>query len=205
MNGGGQDASTHRTMPGPKPPERRRFTQYPADHNVSPHGNGNSIFMRMGGRLSLALLLAATAAPAGAEAPASPQLEIAGRVAHPQVLTLSDLRHFPATTVELTQTGGHGPQHATWSGVLLWTLLQRAAPVDEPGRKTTLRHTILAHGTDGYAVALAVGEIDPAFEGKQVIVALARDGAPLHSLELVVPGDRHAGRDVHDLDKVSVN
>ena len=205
MNGGGQDASTHRTMPGRSRLNGAALRNIPPTITCRRTATGTASSCAWADGFPLALLLAATAAPAGAEAPASPQLEIAGRVAHPQVLTLSDLRHFPATTVELTQTGGHGPQHATWSGVLLWTLLQRAAPVDEPGRKTTLRHTILAHGTDGYAVALAVGEIDPAFEGKQVIVALARDGAPLHSLELVVPGDRHAGRDVHDLDKVSVN
>ena len=49
-----------------------------------------------------------------------------------------------------------------------------AAPVDEPGRNTSLRHTLLAHGRDGYAVALAIGELDPHMAGKQVIVPMPR-------------------------------
>ena len=154
---------------------------------------------------ALAMLLATAAVPAAAAAPASERLEIQGRVAHPQVLTRADLERLPSTTVNLTQVSGHGPQQATYAGVLLWTLLDRASPVDEPGRKKHLRHTILAQGADDYVVALGIGEVDPKFEGKQVIVALTRNGAPMHSLELIVPGDRHAGRDVHDLDKVSVD
>ena len=151
------------------------------------------------------MLLAVVALPAVAAAPASERLEIQGRVAHPRVLTRADLEQLPSTTVNLTQISGHGPQQATYTGVLLWTLLDQASPVDAPGRKTHLRHTILAQGTDDYVVALGIGEVDPTFEGKQVIVALTRNGAPMHSLELVVPGDKSAGRDVHDLDKLSVD
>ena len=154
---------------------------------------------------ALAMLLAVVAVPAVAAAPASERLEIQGRVAHPQVLTRADLEQLPSTTVSLTQVSEHGPQQATYAGVLLWTLIDRAAPVDGPGRKTHLRHTILARGTDDYVVALGIGEIDPKFEGKQVIVALTRNGAPMRSLELIVPGDRSAGRDVHDLDELLVN
>ena len=37
-------------------------------------------------------------------------------------------------------------------------------------------------GADGYVVALAVGELDPEFEGKSVLVAYARDGKPTPGL-----------------------
>ena len=162
--------------------------------------------MSMSERLPAALaMLLAIAMPAVAAAPASDRLEIQGRVAHPQVLTRAELEQLPSTSISLTQVAEHGPQQATYAGVLLWTLLDRASLVDEPGRKTHLRHTILAGGTDGYVVALGIGEVDPKFEGKQVIVALSRDGTPMQSLELIVPGDSHAGRDVHNLDRLSVN
>ncbi|WP_428377554.1 molybdopterin-dependent oxidoreductase [Lichenicoccus sp.] len=155
--------------------------------------------------LLLGLLQAAGAGAAAADATTLQRLEIQGRVAHPQVLTVTDLKHLSPTTVTLTQVAEHGPQTATYTGVLLWTLLDRASLVDEPGQKTHLRHTILARGTDDYAVAFGLGEVDPKFEGKPVIVALARNGRPMHGLELIVPGDKHAGRDVHDLDAITVN
>ena len=77
--------------------------------------------------------------------------------------------------------------------------MQAAQPLDAPGRGAPLQHTLLARGRDGYAVALAIGEIDPRMEGKSVLVAVARDGQPLPALRLVVPGDAHAGRSVRDL------
>ena len=153
----------------------------------------------------LALLSGLAGVSAAAAVPLPDGLRIQGRVAHQQILTLTDLEQLPLTTISLTQASEHGPQQVTYGGVLLWTLLDRALLVDEPGRKTHLRHIILAQGADGYAVALGVGEVDPNFEGKQVIVALTRNGAPMHSLELAVPGDRHAGRNVHDLNVITVN
>ena len=161
--------------------------------------------MRLTWRFPASLALLLGAAPAMAAAPVSQRLEIQGRVAHPQVLTVADLEHLPPTTVTVTQIAEHGSRTAAYTGVLLWTLLDRASLVDEPGHKTHLRHTILARGTDDYVVALGLGEIDPNFEGKPVLVALARNGRPMRSLELIVPGDKHAGRDVQDLDAITVD
>ena len=161
--------------------------------------------------LALALLLAAPASRAQAPdaahmdmAPAGPRadsttLAIAGRVARPSTLDIAALQAMPAASVTLDTSGEHGEHHATYTGVLLWTLLAAAGPIDEPGRKTFLQHTILARGQDGYAVALAIGELDPTFEGKQALVAYAEDDHPLPSLRLVMPGDRRGGRSVHDL------
>ena len=137
------------------------------------------------------------AGPAAAAVPI--ELAISGRVGQLRTLALADLQALPPVTVEVTYTTARGPQAATYTGALLWSLLAAAAPVDEPGRNTHLRHTLLAHGRDGYAAALAFGELDPHMAGKQVIVAYAQDGTPLPSLRLVVPGDSHAGRSVRDL------
>ena len=49
-----------------------------------------------------------------------------------------------------------------------------------------------------------MGEIDPRFEGKSVIVAYEKDGQPLASLRLIVPGDVRAGRAVRGLAELTV-
>jgi hypothetical protein len=45
-------------------------------------------------------------------------------------------------------------------------------------------------GRDGYAAVLALAEIDPEFEGKQVLLAYRRDSRPMegHALRLVGAG-----------------
>ncbi len=102
------------------------------------------------------------------------------------------------------QPGEHAGAQATYTGELLWTLVDDAGLVDEPGSKTHLRHTIIARGQDGYAVALAIGEIDPKFEGKQVIVAYEQAGKEMSGLKLVVPNDKRGGRSVKNLVSIEV-
>ena len=163
----------------------------------------------LGIRAGLFLLLAGAApslAQTGTAAPvvAAAAVSLEGRVAHPEAFTAADLKALPPTTVEVTYLTEQGSQRATFTGALLWTLLDEAGLVDEPGKRTRLQHTVLARGRDGYAVALAVGEIDPKFEGKQVIVAYAQDGKPMAGLRLVVPKDLHGGRYVRDLVSIEV-
>jgi DMSO/TMAO reductase YedYZ molybdopterin-dependent catalytic subunit len=89
----------------------------------------------------------------------------------------------------------------------LWTLLVDASVVDAPEKGAHLSHTILVTGSDGYAVALSMGEIDPKFEGKSVIIAYAKNGNPLGTedgLRLIVPGDNHGGRAVRDVVRIEV-
>ena len=57
---------------------------------------------------------------------------------------------------------------------------------------------------DGYAVAVAFGELDPGLEGKAVLVAYEKDGEALPSLQLVVPGDARAARSVRELTEIEV-
>jgi hypothetical protein len=150
-------------------------------------------------RAWLAVLLA-VATPAAAQAPVA--VALSGHIAHPRTLDAADLS--PAVTVEVPASGKPDAPKTQFGGVLLWPLLDGAGWVDAPGRKTHLQHVILARGRDGYAVALAIAEIDPGFEGKQVLIATTQDGKKLAAPELVVPGDRRAGRRVHDLTGIEV-
>jgi hypothetical protein len=150
-------------------------------------------------RAALALLLA-IATPAAAQAPVT--VSLSGRIPHPRTLSAADLS--PAVTVEVPASARPDAPKTVFGGALLWPLLDGAGWVDAPGRKTHLQHVIFARGRDGYAVALSIAELDPAFEGKQVLIATTQDGKPLASPELVVPGDRRAGRRVHDLIGIEV-
>ena len=160
---------------------------------------------RAGTRRGLAAaVLAGLLAPAAAVAQsASPSLAIGGRVEHPRTLALTDLQALPPVTVEVEHAHEKDAQRHRFTGALLWPLIAAAGPVDA-GKRTFLQHTVLARGQDGYAAALAIGELDPNFEGKQVLVAYAEDDKPLPGLRLVVPADARAGRSVRDLVAVEV-
>jgi hypothetical protein len=73
-------------------------------------------------------------------------------------------------------------------------------------RRARLRRTIMVTGRDGYTAVLALAEIDPEFEGKQVVLAYRRDGKPIdgNALRLVVPGDRRSGRSVRDVVRIDL-
>jgi hypothetical protein len=116
------------------------------------------------------------------------------------------LRSFAPTTIDVTFETSEGEKSGRYTGVLLWALIEKAGLVDDVGRNASLRHTLLVTGRDGYAAALAVGELDPHLEGKSVI--LAYDGgepaASRTALRLVVPGDAHGGRSVRDVATIEV-
>jgi hypothetical protein len=78
--------------------------------------------------------------------------------------------------------------------------------VNTPKKNASLRHPILITGRDGYAAALALGEIDPPLRGQSVIVAYAGGDPPASfaALRLVVPGDAHGGHNVRDIASIEV-
>jgi DMSO/TMAO reductase YedYZ molybdopterin-dependent catalytic subunit len=145
---------------------------------------------------------AVAGARTGTKPAKSLSVKIDGKVKAAAQYTLADLKALPALDIE---THYDGQAQQAWKGVPLRALLDKAGIIDEEGAGTALRHLILARGTDGYAVGIAIGEIDPRFEGKNVIIAYEQDGKPLDSLRLIVPGDAHAGRGVRDLAEITVN
>ncbi len=154
--------------------------------------------------MRLAAALACLVLPALAAEPAA--LKLGGMVQHPQGFTLAELKALPAQHVDASFTTMHGQDHHVWTGVPLWDLVAKAGLRDEPGKRTGMRHVLMVSGQDGYAAAFGIGEIDPAIGGKQVIVAYRQDDQPgdLASLRLIVPGDKHGARDVHDVVGVEV-
>jgi hypothetical protein len=64
-------------------------------------------------------------------------------------------------TVDVTFETDQGEKSGRYTGVLLWSLIEKAGLADVSAKNAALRHTLLITGRDGYAVALAVGEVDP--------------------------------------------
>lgn len=169
---------------------------------MKPRGN----FFRSA--LAIVLLGAATlAGPVCADQSERPGLTISGQVQTPQQITVQDLQKLPATSVGVSYATEHGQETGTYSGVLLWTILSNAVLVNAPSKGALLRHVVTVTGRDGYAVVLSAGELAPDFEGKSVILAIAKDGQPLapdEGIRLIVPGDKHGGRAVRDVVKIDI-
>lgn len=141
-------------------------------------------------------------------APPSPRLAVDGQVNNPRTWMVEDLQKLPATRVRVAYSSDHGQEEAVYTGGLLWEIIRQAAPIDGPGPGAFLRRVVLVTGSDGYAVALAWGEIDPDFEGKDVILAYAKDGTPLkpeQGIRLIVPDDKRGNRAVRDVVKITVS
>ena len=153
-------------------------------------------------RTLLAATMALSTFAAAAQEPAT--VTVSGRVQHPLTLTVSDLKAMPAIDVAVSQQTDRGPSQGKFRGALLWSIVDNAGLLNSAEKNAYLRHTILVSGSDGYAAALSEGEIDPKLEGKQVIVAYMKDGAAFEGLRLVVPGDAHAARGVHDIAIIEV-
>src|SRR5262245_3387106 len=157
-------------------------------------------------RAALAALLLTILAPAPVLGEDSKPAVLRGAVKQELVLDETLLRSLPAVTIDVSFETSQGKKSGSFTGVLLWALLEKAGTVDAPGKNARLRHTLLVAGRDGYVAALALGEIDPHYEGKQAILAYAGGEPPATFawLRLVVPGDAHGGRSVRDIESIEV-
>lgn len=166
---------------------------------------------------ALRLLLLVTLALAGGTSAArgaqseqggyAPSFEITGAVRQPCSYELADLQRLPAIDVihSCINENTHALQSHAYRGVLLWTLLVEAQPA-LPG--DALGGYLAVSASDGFEVVLALAEIDPAYDRREVIVAYERDGTLLDETlgmaMLVVPDDRTCGRDVFWLTRLDL-
>ncbi len=88
---------------------------------------------------------------------------------------------------------------ATFDGVPLAALLTTAGvQLGDKLRGQRLTEVLLVEAADGYKVAFALAEVDPAFATREIILADRKDGKPLEAkegpLRIVAPGDKRAAR-----------
>jgi hypothetical protein len=157
-------------------------------------------------RASRVVVLAVALAMAAGTRMASGQgLVVAQSDEQSHAIDLASVERLPAVEQQVSFLTGHGTEQATYTGALLWSLLENAGTLGgEP--RARIRRTVAVTGRDGYVAVLALAEIDPEFEGKQVIVAYRKDGQPMpgSELRLVVPGDRRGGRSVRDVVRIEL-
>ncbi len=148
-----------------------------------------------------------TTAPAGGPSSA---VQVSGLVVHPQTLTVAALKRMPAATVTVTKrTDVKVLGMARYTGVLLDDVIQAAVPLTNTSFKNDmLRQFATVGATDNYQVSVALAEILPQFGHERVLLAYAKNGKPLPAsegaIELIVPGDALAGRDVTNVNRIVV-
>ena len=129
--------------------------------------------------LTLATVLATVAiAPLHAAEPPT-SIIVAGTSRAPISLSIEELAHLPTVRVNVAFLTEHGTHSASFEGPLLWTVLQKAGVVDPAMHRQQVSESVVILGRDGYRAVLALGEIAPEFEGKQVILAERMDGQSL--------------------------
>ncbi len=180
-----------------------------AEARIYGYGKISGLRRHIARLLLLAVVMLPGTASAANQAPSSGSsglaiISPAGRLV---TLTVAQLRAMPAVTVNADFGTDHGPFKAVFSGPLLWVVLQDAAAVDPKQPKLAVQGSILITGSDGYSALLALSEIAPLFEGKQVILATAMNGKRLGAqhLRIVVPGDVKGGRSVRDVVSIAVS
>jgi hypothetical protein len=120
----------------------------------------------------------------------------------PWKLRTEEFRALPHTAIKIHDA--HTNADESYSGVRLADLLARmGVPLGSHLRGQALTDYIVATGSDGYLVVLALAEVDPSFHPGEVLVADSMDGRPLdaHSgpFKLVVTEDKRPARSVRNL------
>jgi len=151
------------------------------------------------------LVAAAILSPLGAAEPQS-GVTVAGQTNTAAHFGIEELAGLPKAQVNIAFLTDHGTHESSFEGPLLWTVLQKANAIEPDKHREQVSQTIIITGRDGYRAALAVGEIAPEFEGKQVILAEKMDGQPLDAdhLRVVVPLDKRGGRSVREVTRIEV-
>jgi DMSO/TMAO reductase YedYZ molybdopterin-dependent catalytic subunit len=159
--------------------------------------------MTMISRLAVAFALAVLSIASAAAQ--SPSLTLDGKVKEAQHWSLDDLRKLGSAHVDTSYQTERGAVSAGFTGVPLWSLIEAAGGIDDSGKgAAAVRHAIRITATDGYVVVTSTGEISPDFGNKGTIVAYERDGKPLDHVQIVMPGDKKGGRNIHDVTTITV-
>ena len=122
--------------------------------------------------------------------------------------TVNNPAKYDSTALQALKTTEETVQGNTYSGVLLYDLLQQVGVQTAHKKNDFLHKGIAVIGSDGYSCVLADGEIEPRFGNEQVLIAFNLNGKPLAEsngfARLVVPGDQKMGRFVSNLVEIQV-
>jgi len=124
-----------------------------------------------------------TPAIAPTPAPDGSTISVVGMVSNPLTITLKDLERLPHTslTVRVVDPDGRHRVHF-FTGVALRDILSLAKPQTAGGVDNSTRGYVTISGVNGDSAIVSLPEIEPNFNGKQVLVAYLIDARLLLSL-----------------------
>ncbi len=136
-------------------------------------------------------------------------LTLQGAVAAAMTITAATLQAMTPVTETVTYLSGTTSVTDTYTGVLLWNVLNSAGILTNPSNKNDiLRKLVTVTGSDGYNVDLSLGEIDLAFGNEPVLLAYSDTDGQISGgagfARLVVPGDMAGGRYVSNISSLTV-
>jgi hypothetical protein len=142
----------------------------------------------------------------------SATFQLDGEVNHSKTYALSDLllQWHNWTRVKDFFLTGSGPDSGTFTGILLWDLLQEAQVIVDPSRRNDLsRKSVLITGSDCYEQLYSLGELERRLGSSHpVIVAFLRDDVLLDDGEgmarIIDPGDKAGARRVFNITRIRV-
>ena len=155
--------------------------------------------------------LAVMSAPAqpGSGGGVTSSLAVQGAVNTSLGFTLPSLQALTPYTQTVTYTAGGTPVTDTYTGALLWDVLNRAGVQTDPSIKNDiLGKLVTATGSDGYQASFALGELSPSFGNAPILVAYADTAGQIAGeagfARLVVPGDVAGGRYISNRTSLTV-
>jgi len=157
---------------------------------------------RLRSSILLCVLCAALLCARGAQAQT---LTVINTDGHSTTLTAAQIAAAPHVAVSVEDHGAA----AKFEGVPLANVLTMAGiQLGDSLRGARLTEVLLASAADGYKVAYALAETDPAFATREIILADKRDGKLLDAKEgpyrIVAPGDKRGARWIKQLTELRV-
>jgi hypothetical protein len=121
------------------------------------------------------------------------------------VLARADIESLPRIRV----TTGDSGVSATFEGIPLKVVLEKAGVgFGETLKGKRMASCLLVEAADGYRVVIALPEIDPEFNAKQVVLAFLKDGKPLDDKEgpyrIVIPDEKRMARWVRQVTTLKI-
>jgi hypothetical protein len=150
---------------------------------------------------AVAVLCLGSAGLASAQA-----ITLYGPTGQVRTMTATEIAALPRHVAILAPEGG-GAAHR-YEGPSLGDLVQSVGAPPGPLRGPALGDVVVVRGADGYRVAFALADLDPATTRPTIILADSMDGGPLPAnqapFRLVVEGDLRPARSVRMVAAVTV-
>jgi len=132
-------------------------------------------------------------------------LEVATTDGHATTISAAQIANAAHVSVNVDE---HGTP-ARFEGVPLSTILGMAGvKLGDSLRGLRLAEVLLVTASDGYKVAFALAEADPAFASREIILADKRDSKPLDAREgpfrVIAPGDKRPARWIRQVTQMKV-